>query len=64
MPHRLRRPGRPERGYSLIEIIIVAALLGILAAISGIFVLSYRKAVAADSAASELAAAIRETRAR
>ncbi len=60
--HRLGL-GRSERGYSLIEIIVVAALIGILAAISGIFVLSYRKAVAADSAGSELAAAIRETRA-
>lgn len=58
--HRL---GRQERGYSLIEIIVVAALIGILAAISGIFVISYRKAVAADSAGSEFAAALRETRA-
>jgi prepilin-type N-terminal cleavage/methylation domain-containing protein len=62
---RLGRQGvcRQERGYSLIEIIVVAALIGILAAISGIFVISYRKAVAADSAGSDLAAAIRETRA-
>ncbi|MFQ3581529.1 type II secretion system protein [Chloracidobacterium validum] len=58
--HRLYRQ---ERGYSLIEIIVVAALIGILAAISGIFVISYRKSVAADSAGSDLAAAIRETRA-
>ncbi len=64
MSYRLRRLGRPERGYSLIELITVAALIGALAAISGIFLLAYRKAIAADSAASELAAAVRETRAR
>ncbi|MGQ9898018.1 MAG: pilus assembly FimT family protein [Acidobacteriota bacterium] len=63
MKHNSYRLRRQEHGYSLIEIIVVAALIGILAAISGIFVISYRKAVAADSAGSDLAAAIRETRA-
>ncbi|OYT69830.1 MAG: hypothetical protein CFK52_12790 [Chloracidobacterium sp. CP2_5A] len=63
MQGNLHKLGRQERGYSLIEIIVVAALIGVLAAISGIFVISYRKALAADSTASDLAAAIRETRA-